>query len=153
MSACSALHEPLTSTRICECGESAFTHAIRAKSRVRSVPTFIFTVVAPGYQLRIFSISTRSSTSGMVALIGISVRFMGSAGANAASIPLINHGSDSFSSYSRNGENSAQPNGPSKSAISRRVMPRNFVRVGIEMIFSDESTSLRICSDMSVMDV
>ena len=120
---------------------------------MRSVPTFIFTVVAPGYQLSIFSISARSSTSGMVALIGISLRSMGKGRANAASIPLISQGRDSFSSYSRNGENSAQPDGPSKSAISLSVMPRNFVRVGIEITFSDERTSLRICSDMSVKDV
>ena len=62
----------------------------------------------------------------------IAVEIDGGAGCVAPSMALINHGIDSFSSYSINGENSPHPALPSISATSRVLIPRKSVLVESE---------------------
>jgi hypothetical protein len=54
----------------------------------------------------------------------------------AASIAAFNQIADSAELYSRNGENSLQPSGPWKSAISRYLTDRKLFFTGIETTLS-----------------
>jgi hypothetical protein len=95
-----------------------------------SEPTFIFTVLHPGKRPNIRSISSSEFTSGRVAFTLIELRNFSGGLTVADSIADLSHCADSSGEYSKNGENSPQPNSPLKSATSQEVTPRNFVRVG-----------------------
>ena len=70
-------------------------------------------------------------TAGTVTFTGI--RFLAGAGQPtvADSTALASHRALSFGPYSANGENSPHPAGPSISAPSRTVIPRNLTGIGI----------------------
>ena len=71
------------------------------------------------------------STAGTVTLTGTRSRTGAGQPSQAASSAQASQRAHSRGPYSPNGENSAHPAGPSISAPSRTVMPRNRVRIGI----------------------
>src|SRR6266536_1985739 len=70
-------------------------------------------------------------TAGTVTFTGMSPRTAAGQPAVAASSAQASQRAHSRGPYSANGENSPQPAGPSISAPSRTVMPRNLVCIGI----------------------
>ena len=105
--------------RILDCGLNFLTVAILAKSSFSFVPTLIFTVVQPGNPARTSAISLWLLSAGIVAFTPTELRKSVGGACVAASIAQANQREDSSSEYSRKGENSAQPCGPSKKATSR----------------------------------
>src|SRR6202034_1186432 len=70
-------------------------------------------------------------TAGTVTFTGIRSRTGSGQLSKADSSALASHRAHSLGPYSANGENSPHPDGPSISAPSRTVTPRNFVGIGM----------------------
>jgi len=82
----------------------------------------------------------RGPTAGTVTLTGTLARAGAGHPVVAASIAQASQRADSRGPYSANGENSPHPAGPSISAPSRTVMPRNRVGIGIAKARTEASS-------------
>jgi len=87
-------------------------------------------------------IACAGPTAGTVTLTGIRSRTGSGQPRVADSTALASHRALSFGPYSANGENSPQPAGPSISAPSRTVIPRNFTGIGIANARNPASNSV-----------
>ena len=123
----------MASTRSLPPGPSASrTASTRSRSAGPGWPgsaTFTFAVRQP--EAATISCACRGPTAGTVTLTATDFRTGAGQPVTAASMAQASQRAHSRGPYSANGENSPHPAGPSISAPSRTVMPRNLVRIGI----------------------
>ena len=143
-SASSTDHAPLASTRTLAVGPIASrTAATRARSCSSDWPasaTLTLAVVHPGNRAST-SATWSGRTAGTVALTGTEPRSGSGQPSQADSTAETSHRDASAGAYSRNGPNSPHPAGPSNSATSRVVTPRNGTRIGMATTWRAASRS------------
>ena len=132
-SACPTSHAPLASTRIRPAGprarRTAATLAMSASAGWPRSATFTLAVRQP--EAETIACAAAGPTAGTVTFTGTRSRTGAGQPSVAASTAQASQRALSFGPYSANGENSAHPAGPSISAPSRTMMPRNRVRIGM----------------------
>ena len=131
--ACPICQPPLASTRIRPDGPSASrTASTRSMSAASACPrSATLTLAVRQPEAATIRMACSGPTAGTVTFTGI--RSLTGAGHPPAadSSALASHRAHSRGPYSANGENSPHPPGPSTSAPSRTVTPRNFTGIGI----------------------
>lgn len=112
--------------RTCPRPIASLTASTRSKSSFRVCPgsaTFTFAVAHP--DARTIAAAFSGPTAGTVQFTGTTDRTGGGQPSKADSRAARSQATQVASSYSRKGDHSAQPAGPSNSIPSRTVMPRN----------------------------
>ena len=141
--ASSTVQPPLASTRIRPAGPSASrTASTRSRSAAAGWPgsaTLTLAVRQPDPATMAWACS--GPTAGTVTLTGTLARAGAGHPVVAASIAQASQRADSRGPYSANGENSPHPAGPSISAPSRTVMPRNRVGMGMAKARTESSSA------------
>ena len=143
--ACPGSQAPLASTRILPSGPSASRTASTRSMSSASVWSRSATLTLAVWHPDRATIAAACSgpTAGTVTFTGTAARTGSGQPASAASRAQHSQRAHSRGPYSANGENSPHPAGPSISAPSRTVIPRNLTGMGIANARSPASISSR----------